>query len=180
MLSFEPMRVAVGSRNPTKIEAVQVILSRLGWPAEVLALVVASGVRAQPLGEGETRRGALARARLARRLAAADLGVGMETGVAFRGGGAWLVNWVAVVAKDGRCGLGRGLSVELPPAVARAVRAGRELGEVMDELTGKAEGGGGLGAVGVVTAGLVGRQTLWEGALAAALAPFLRPDLYRG
>ncbi len=170
--------VVVGSESPPKLAAARAVFSVLAPGARVDARPVASGVPAQPRGDAETRRGARQRAERALAGGGADLGVGMEGGVAWSGEEAWTVNWCAVAGRDGRLGFGRGVGLLLPPALARAVAAGGELGEAIDALTGRAQVGRAEGTVGVLTGGLIDRAEMWRGALAAALSPFLHPRLY--
>ncbi len=76
--------VLVASSNPVKISAVQDGFSRIfpDLPLEVLGLDVPSGVADQPVGDGETRRGALNRAReAARQQPGLDFFVGIEGGI---------------------------------------------------------------------------------------------------
>ena len=74
-------RVAVGSTNPVKVAAVRAVLGAAGASAEITPIGVPSTVRDQPIGDDETIRGALARARAAREATGAELGVGIEGGV---------------------------------------------------------------------------------------------------
>jgi inosine/xanthosine triphosphatase len=174
-------RVAVGSTNPAKVEAARAVFAALAPAATVVACEVASGVAAQPRGEAETRRGARLRAQRALAAAGADLGVGMEGGVAaLAPGELWAVNWCAVATADGRLATGRGIALRLPPVLAARLAAGAELGEAIDALTGRRDVKRAEGTVGVLTAGLVTRADLWRQALAAALAPLLHPELYPG
>ncbi|MBX5464237.1 MAG: DUF84 family protein, partial [Clostridia bacterium] len=171
-----PLAVAVGSLNPSKVEAARELFARLRPGTRVEGIAVPSGVREQPLGEEETLRGAVARARAALEAAPwADLGVGMEGGVALEEGAdgeePWLINWCAVADRRGGLSRGRGLAMPLPRRFLEALRAGRTLGELMQEESGQAEINAGDGAVGWFTRGLVDRRHLWRDALAAALAP---------
>lgn len=154
-------------------------MRRLAPGATVAAHDVASGVRAQPWGERETRQGAIARAREAIAQADADLGVGLEGGVIDQGSGLELVSWVAVVDRDGRVGLASGLRFMLPSAAAERLRAGEELGMVMDDLFGTTESKKASGAVGLLTDGFVSRGEAFADLVAMACAPFLFPHLYR-
>ncbi|HEX4936349.1 MAG TPA: DUF84 family protein, partial [Gemmatimonadaceae bacterium] len=54
-----PPRIAVGSRNPVKVAAVSAVVRHWHAAARIDAVAVPSGVRDQPLGDEETRRGAL-------------------------------------------------------------------------------------------------------------------------
>ena len=59
------IQVAVGSRNPVKLAAVRAGLGDLLGPVDVVGADAASGVPAQPMGDEETIRGAVNRARAA-------------------------------------------------------------------------------------------------------------------
>ncbi len=166
--------VAVGSMNPVKIGAVQTVIERLAPHARAEGIEVASGVRDQPWGDDETIRGALARARAARSALDAEWGIGIEGGVIDAGAGqVRTCAWAAVVARDGREGIGGSLSLELPSRVAALVRGGMELGHAMDAITGERDVKRGLGAVGILTRGLVSRQAAYETLVAYALVPLL-------
>lgn len=168
--------VAVGSTNPAKTGAVTAIFAQAFPTARVVPVEVPSGVREQPLGAAETRRGAEQRARGAlAAVAGARFGIGLEGGVEPESGD--LINCCAVAGPD-RLTHAWGVRFALPPAVAAAVRAGAELGPVMDELSGIPASKRKLGAVGILTNGLLTREQMWQPALACALAPHLHPELY--
>ena len=171
------MKVVVGSSNPVKIAAARAVFSRVEPRTHVVGLEVSSGVASQPWGDEETRRGALNRARAAL-IPDADYGVGFEGGVVETEHGLMTCAWCVVVNRTGRIGVGGSVNALLPPVVANAIRAGRELGEAMDALTGLHNTKQSAGAVGILTAGLTDRQRAYEHILALALAPFQRPDLY--
>jgi len=83
----------------------------------------------------------------------ADFGVGIEGGVVECADGVLRTcAWAVVVSRDGQTGIGSSLAMPLPPAVASAIRAGAELGDAMDALTGERETKRGAGAVGFLTA----------------------------
>jgi inosine/xanthosine triphosphatase len=171
-------RVVVGSTNPVKVAAVRAVLARAGWRAAVDGMSVASGVRDQPVGDAETIRGATQRARTVLEVTDAELAVGIEGGVVEEVDYMRTCAWAAVVARDGRVGVGGSLAMALPPRVAALVRAGTELGLAMDRVTGAHDTKRGAGAVGILTAGLVDRQRAYEALVTYALAPFLSPGLY--
>jgi len=66
----------------------------------------------------------------------------------------------------------------LPSSVARAIRAGAELGHAMDALVRAHNTKHGAGAVGILTAGLVDRQRAYEVLVAYAIAPWLTPEYW--
>jgi inosine/xanthosine triphosphatase len=168
------IRVAVGSTNPVKVGATRAVVTRLVAAAEVESVAVPSGVPDQPWGDDETIRGAVARAHAARAALDADWGVGIEGGVIDDGGTTVRTcAWAAIVGRNGRESVGGSLSLELPPRVAALVRGGMELGHAMDAMTGQRNVKQGVGAVGILTAGLVTRQGAYETLVAYALVPFL-------
>jgi inosine/xanthosine triphosphatase len=165
--------VAVGSTNPVKVEAVRAVMQRLAPSCTVIATAVSSGVPDQPWGDEETAQGALTRAREALATTGADLAVGIEGGVVRMHDGVRTCAWAAAVSRDGAEGLGGSLAMTLPEPVAALVRAGMELGHAMDRITGTRDVKRGLGAVGILTAGLVSRQQAYELLVAYALAPLI-------
>ena len=170
--------VIVGSTNPVKIAAVRAVLERVGSGALVEGIAVPSGVRDQPEGDEETIRGATQRARTALEIRDVDLAIGIEGGVVDEHGHMRTCAWAAVVARDGRIGVGGSLAMPLPDRVAALVREGVELGHAMDRITGGRDTKRGTGAVGILTAGLVDRQRAYETLVTYALAPFLSPTYY--
>jgi inosine/xanthosine triphosphatase len=171
-------RAAVGSTNPAKLEAVHRALARLAPGCSVEGVSVPSGVGAQPFGDQETRGGAMTRARRALADSGADVAFGLEGGVIFEGGRPWLVSWVAVVDRDGGSGEASGLRMPLPHSAAAALRAGDELGDVIDALFDVHLSKQQAGAIGLLTEGFVSRTDAFADLVAMACAPLLRPDLY--
>lgn len=172
------MRIAVGSTNPAKVNAVRLVIRKL-WPAaEILPVEAPSGVNKMPLSDAECLAGARNRAQAARLQAAADLGIGLEGGVNREPAGLMLLGWVAVVDGYGHEGVGATARLPLPEAIAQRVLAGRELGPLMDELLDEENVKQKGGAVGALTGGLVLRQEAFATAVAYALAPFVSPALY--
>jgi inosine/xanthosine triphosphatase len=170
-----PLIVAVGSTNPVKVGAARAVIARVVPDARIEGVAVPSGVPDQPWGDDETIRGAVARAHAAREALDADWGVGIEGGVVSEGvDGVRTCAWAAVVGRDGTQGIGGSLSLVLPDDVAALVKSGMELGPAMDQVTGQRDVKHGLGAVGVLTNGLVSRQQAYEVIVAYALVPFLR------
>jgi inosine/xanthosine triphosphatase len=171
--------VAVGSTNPVKCGAVRAVLASLAPDVRIEGVSVASTVRDQPFGDDETIRGAVARAKAAREVLGAELGIGIEGGVVEEEDGSMRTcAWAAIVDARGRSGVGGSLAMPLPAAVAAMVRNGVELGHAMDRFIGEHDTKRGKGAVGILTAGLVDRQRAYEVLVQYALAPFLTPELY--
>lgn len=171
-------RVAVGSTNPVKVNAVRHIFAQLFPGCEVVGVEVESGVPAQPVGETETNVGASNRARAALTALDAAYGVGLEGGVTFDGDSCWMINRCAIASRDGQVSLGKGPSFLLPPAVAEGVRAGLEVSPIIDRLAGQSDTGKKGGAIGFLTNGAVRREELFANLVGTALVPFLHPELY--
>ncbi|HEY8532045.1 MAG TPA: inosine/xanthosine triphosphatase [Limnochorda sp.] len=171
-----PRQIAVGSTNPTKVEAAAAVAEAYFPGAEIIPVEVESGVRSQPLGQRETLEGARNRARRALEATGAELALGMEAGVALEGGTAFLMGWCVALDAEGRESAGCGLMMPLPLEVAARIRQGVELGQVMAERSGNPCIGREEGAVGLLTRGYVTRRQTWELACAYALAPFLERD----
>jgi inosine/xanthosine triphosphatase len=165
----DPVRAGVGSGNPVKVAATERALAPTR-EATVEAVPVDSGVSEQPTGHRETRRGAGRRAE--RVLPGYDLGVGIEGGVADEWGDLWLVMWAAVTDGE-RWGYGSGPSLVLPERIADRVRAGEELGPVMDDVLGESGVARDRGAAGALTGGSIDREGALASAVAGALGPFV-------
>lgn len=172
-----PPLVRVGTLNPAKLRPVAEVFAAW-WPgAAVEGVAVPSGVPEQPLGEAQTREGAMNRARaaLAHLPGGEDgWGVGLEGGVELTEGEARLFGVVAVVRRHSgevRMEWSHTADLRLPPEVARRVRGGEELGPVMDALLGTSEIKRGVSSVGALTGGLLTRADVWRQAVILAAAP---------
>lgn len=172
--------IAVASTNPVKQMAVkQAFLLAFGQELSIQGLSVRSGVSEQPVSNEETYQGAYNRARHARRKAPlADFWVGIEGGVADTPHGMEAFGWAVVLSKGARRGAARSNTFMLPPSVALAIKAGGELGPIMDKLFDRHNSKQQGGAIGLLTNGLFDRQLLYQQAVLLALIPFLQPDLY--
>ncbi len=176
------LRIVVASGNPVKRRAVAIASQRLFAPRriQILALVVPSGVADQPMTDGETRRGAVERARAAlERSPEADLAVGLEGGIEDIEGTLMAFAWAVVRGSTG-AGKARTASFALPPEIARLVRSGVELGAADDQVFGRTDSKHREGAVGLLTRGAIGRAELYAPAVLLAMVPFTRPELYGG
>jgi len=176
------MRVAVGSENPTKVLAVEDVMKRIYGEVEVFGVKVESGVPAQPVGIEEIVEGAVNRARRALEAGRADLGVGIEAGI-YRFPktitGYLDIQVCAVASPDGRVTVGHGPGFEYPPRVIEritgdGVEAGLAMGELVNDLELKRK----IGAIGVLSKGLLTRRELNSIAVLMAMIPRINPGLY--
>ena len=164
------MHVAVGSTNPVKLHATEAAVD--DHAATVVAVDVAPGVPEQPRSTDQTVRGAKNRARRALEAESADLGVGLEGGVAEVDGlEGWFLTMWAAVATGETVSVGAGPRLALPAEIAAAVADGRELGPLLDEVLGTEGLKRGRGAVGVFTGDRVTREDALRQAVAMALGP---------
>jgi inosine/xanthosine triphosphatase len=170
---------AIGSTNPAKIAAVREALAKLAPGCEVTAVDVPSGVGHQPFGDTATRAGALERARKALVATGAEIAFGLEGGVELDGARVWLLSWVAAIDPAGREGYASGLRMLLPDALGAGLRAGEELGTLVDQLFGVKDSKSASGAIGLLTAGAVSRTDAFADLVAMSLAPWIHPDHYR-
>ncbi|MCM3767158.1 DUF84 family protein [Neobacillus niacini] len=154
------MKIMIGSKNPTKIAAVKNSF-RDHYGAEFLALDVPSGVSEQPFSDEETIKGAVNRAVRALQQGDGDIGIGLEGGVHETSHGLLLCNWGALASTHMEPIIAGGARFLLPEEVAARLRAGEELGPVMDDYAKKKNVSKQEGAVGIFTNGLVNRSAMF-------------------
>lgn len=165
------LRVALGSKNPAKMKAVQSAFIRMGLEAEVIGIDVPSGVSEQPFSDEETIQGALNRAKGA--CSSFDYGIGLEGGVVDTPYGLFLCNWGAVVNAVGQAGIGGGHRLQLPKEIAEQVRQGQELGTVIDEWASGLDIKKKEGAIGILTKNHITRSKMFEDVVICAFSKFL-------
>ena len=185
--------IALGSDRAAKIMAVRASVARIAaidsaWAeANVVARPVTTNIPAMPLNDWQLMQGARERALAVRdslrsRRIDADIYVGLEGGFhSISIEGEWhtfLRGWA--YATDGEKGsFGAAPSISVPPAIVKSVIEGRrELGLVIDEVSGGRDVRSRQGAWGVLSRDLVTRSLSFELALIAAFAPFYNAALY--
>ena len=171
------LRVAVGTNNPIKVAAVKNVFDRLYEEVTVEGRNVGSGVPAQPFGS-DTIKGAINRAHNAYRSGEYDFGVGIEAGLSDVEGYVLDVQFCAVYEPVSTT-IGCGSGFEYPPIVLAETLEGREIGDVMSELTGIEDIGKKTGAIGYLSHGLLDRTQLTEQSVLMAMIPRINPKLYR-
>ena len=80
-------------------------------------------------------------------------------------------SWVVIESRDRR-GEARSATLPLPEIILDKVREGEALGPVMSQYTGIDEIGRKEGAIGVFTAGVLTRSSVYHQAVILALSPF--------
>lgn len=169
------LKIVVASTNPAKLEAVgSAFEACFKTPLELVSVSVPSGVAEQPMTDAETLQGARNRAANAlAKIPDAHYAVGLEGGVEDTRDGMLSFAWVVVKTRvlESR---GRTATLQLPERVAALVRQGVELGEANDRVFGVQNSKHNLGAVGLLTNGLIDRKKLYADAVIMALIPFMR------
>ena len=174
MCPGQTQTLVVASQNPVKIEATRRGFARM-FPERVFHLhpvAVPSGVRAQPLSDAETLQGARNRVQHAAHLVPqADYWVGIEGGVEERQDNMEAFAWIVVSAPP-LLGKSRTGTFSVPDEVAALVRQGHELAAAVEAVYRHTQVKSTMGAVGVLTAGVIDRVHLYEHAVVLALVPF--------
>ena len=176
------LNVIVGSMNSAKVEAARHAFQRCFGRVEVVGLEVDSGVAAQPVGEecfsGARNRALAARSQAAARSLDVDFCLGIEGGL-LKLRETWFgVSVVCVVDSHGRESYGTTPMFEMPASVVRSVLDGRELGDIMGDVSGEPDIRRNYGAVGYLTKGMLTRTSMYEDGILAALAPCVSEDIY--
>jgi inosine/xanthosine triphosphatase len=185
--------IALGSDRAAKIMALRASVARVAaidpeWAnVNVVARRVETSAPAMPLTDWQLMEGARERALAVRdslrsRRLEADIYVGLEGGFhSISISGEWhtfLRGWAYATNGD-RSAFGAAPSISVPPdLVKRVVEGRRELGAVIDEVTGGRDIRSKQGAWGVLSRDLVTRSMSFELALIAAFAPFYNPTFY--
>lgn len=152
------MKIIIGSQNPAKITAVK---NSFSDENEFVALDVPSGVSEQPFSDEETIKGAINRAEAALKRGNGDIGIGLEGGVHETSFGLLICNWGALVSKVGKPIIAGGARLPLPEEIAIRLRAGEELGPVMEDYAKNKGVRKKEGAVGIFTNGKVNRSEMF-------------------
>jgi len=174
------MKIAVGSKNPVKIEATRLAFKAI-WPEkelEVFGYPVDSGVPDQPIGDEQCIRGARSRARKVLIQSFPDFAVGIEGGLC-QGGDEWFDRgWAVVIANNGKEGLGSTCSIVVPDKILTVVYQGKELGKAADDAFGTVNCKEREGYFGLMTRNVITRVQAYQDGVIAALVSFIRPEFF--
>jgi|GEM_PF-181868 len=174
------MKVAVGSKNPVKIqatkEAFEKVFPEMKW--EVIGIEVESEVSNQPMSDTESIKGARNRARKAMKKLKADYGVGLEGGL-HHIGKYWFDNgWIVVVDKQGNEGIGSTVKMPTPQVLMELVHQGIELGIANDMVFKTVNSKHAEGHFGLMTKNAITRTSGYRDGVISALSRFVHPDLF--
>lgn len=174
------MKIAVGSQNPTKIEATKLAFEAL-WPEdswEVVGTDVSSGVSDQPMSDQESITGATNRAKAALEIAEADYGVGLEGGLQCIEEHWFDCGWIVVINKKSEIGIGSSARVIVPQKMMELIESGLELGDVCDKIFGGENTKQAQGHFGLMTKNVINRTSGYKDGIVMALVRFVHPDLF--
>lgn len=174
------MKVAIGSKNPVKIEAVKEAFGKV-WPDqdfEFIGIEVPSGVPDQPMSDEESIKGATTRANNDLDRLNADFGIGLEGGLQKIGERWFDCGWIVVINNEGGVGVGSSLRLEAPVKMMELINQGMELGKVNDILFKKENSKHSQGHFGLMTNNAVTRKEGYRDGIIAALAAFIYPELF--
>lgn len=175
-MGFNKLTVLVGSKNPTKTNAVFSAFKEVfKVPIEVVGLSVSSGVTDQPMSCAETKKGAKNRVKQLKKNNA-DFYVGIEGGCSYVGKNLFAFAWVVVMSEK-KTGYGKTSLFQLPKEIQNLIEQGVELGEADDFVFNRKNSKQKDGAVGILTGGLVDRSKYYKEAVIMSLIPFINKKL---
>ncbi|WRP05769.1 DUF84 family protein [Rossellomorea aquimaris] len=155
------LKIAIGTTNPAKVQAIQKAFQELYEEVLFECFKTDSHVGEQPISDQETIEGALNRAKGVLRATDSDIGIGLEGGVTESLYGMFVCNWGALVDRSGNEIIGGGARIPLPKEISSRLKAGEELGPLMDEYTQTTGVRKKEGAMGVFTNGLITREAMF-------------------
>ncbi len=174
-------QVLITSTNPVKIESTKIGFARM-FPTEPFVfatITVPSGVSDQPMSDEETLEGAKNRIVNARReYPSVDYYVGIEGGIETRSEGLMVIDWVVIENKIGQIGQAKMNAFYLPPAIAKLVQGGMELGAATDQIFQTQNIKSQESGIGLLTGHNIPRTDYLVFAMTLALIPFKNPSLY--
>lgn len=168
----------MGSKNPLKIEGVRRAFAQYFEEVDVSSREVDSGVGRQPMNN-DSIVGAINRA-IKAYSDDFDFSVGIEAGLfSFKNTITGFLDFQVTAIYNGRrLSIGFGPGFEYPPLVIEEVLRGKEVGDVMDELTGIDNLGEKVGAIYFLTKGKISRAELTRLSVTAALIPWINREYY--
>ncbi len=170
---MKKLHAGIASKNPSKIRAVADTLEELGYAFDLASAETASGVSDQPRSLAETRLGAINRAK-AMVEQSVEIAIGLEGGVYELDGDMYLCNWGALATKDGKQYTASGAQIPLPDEIALELRAGGELGPIMDAYANESGIRHHKGAIGILTGGLIKRDEMFGHIVKLLLGQYAR------
>jgi len=172
----DSIKVAVGSTNPTKIEAVRQAFTIMlpEQVCEFIGISTDSGVSAQPMHDEESIQGARTRAHSAIKSMNADFGVGIEGGLQKINNRWFDCSWTVITDTRGTEGIGSSVKIIVPEKVMALIHEGHELGTALDKIFNRVNVKHAEGHLGLMTKNAITRTTAARDGVIVALAHFLQ------
>lgn len=173
------MRVAVGSQNPVKLEAINQAFNLYFDEIEIIPVIVDSGVQPFPMSHQETLTGAKNRAQEAWEAdTSVNYAVGIEAGV-FSIETSFLVQGFAAIKKDDEVGLGCSVAFEVSPNIITKIDPSSDRSkQTIEQILGRSNIFHQEGVVGVLTQNQLTRTRILRDAVICALPRFLLPQYF--
>ena len=175
------VNVVVASTNPVKINAVKLAFESIlkKGSFSFIGVKASSEVSEQPKSDTETLLGAKNRIKNAKILSPdAHFYVGLEGGVEDIDGELHEFAWIVIESIAGKVGKGKSCTFIAPSIFRKLVLDGREIGEICDTIFGMSNSKQDLGAIGILTKGIISRTEQYRHAVVSALIPFVNPEMY--
>ncbi|MDV3244970.1 MAG: inosine/xanthosine triphosphatase [Nitrososphaerales archaeon] len=173
------MIVALGTKNPAKVEGVRLAFSKYFPRIEIRTIDSGPVTKAQPFGLDQMTQGAIVRAKFALSKLGGEFGVGVEAGIFLMGETYFDHQQAAIVDAAGKVSVGHSAGYSLPrDAVEKMIREGRELEQYAETISGVGQIGDKGGLVHHLTKGMMTRTELTEQCVLMALIPRLHKDVY--
>ncbi len=167
---LKPVVFALGTLNPSKKQGLEKAAKKLFKKFRVSALKVKSEISEQPFDD-ETVQGAINRAKSAYCATDADFGVGFESGIFSMGGNNLHDIAICAIFDGEKTTLGNSMGFQMPPSALKLISKHKDLGAIMEELSGIEKIGYKKGAIHYLSAGLLDRQQMNEQAFLCAMIP---------
>lgn len=192
MITFNNKKkiISIGSLNPSKIKAIKKTFLMVDRNFQFISYKVNSGVPDQPIGINIIVQGAINRAKKALNYSLEDkinredlhLGIGIEAGLAKieqSNSGYMDFQFCAIIDENDYLTLGSGMAFEYPKHVIKQViNEGKEIGEIMAQISGNSNIKNQLGAIGFLSKGLLKREDILSKAVICALIPRINNDMF--
>lgn len=175
----DKLTVLVGSKNPTKTNAVNGAFERVFYntPIDIVGVSVNSGVSDQPMTCEETKLGAKNRLKNLTKKGE-DFYVGIEGGCDYINKDLFAFAWIVTENKNGKRGWGKTSMFQLPKKIQKLIESGVELGDADDIVFERNNSKKRDGAIGILTNNLIDRTKYYEEAVVLSLIPFINKNLF--
>jgi len=170
--------VLVGSKNPTKINAVSGAFKKV-FKNHIFTFVgkkTPSGVSNQPMSGVETKKGCKNRLFFLEKNYSADFYVAIEGGLSYEKQKLFAFAWV-YIKTQGQLAKSKTSVFQLPKNISALVEKGFELGEADDFVFKRKNSKKKDGAIGILTKGIITRESYYKQAVILSLIPFLNKNL---